>query len=174
MGPKIIKNKAGISQKVAPKTMLQLGSILDPTWLNFGRVLAPKLVPTWPQDALKIDSQNYQKTDHILDRFWNDFWWILASKLGPFLIHFWWVLGFFLALGAILGQDGAHSRPRAPLGPILDDFGPQLGGFWAPTCWILAGFWTHLVWFLMQFAGWLAGSLLGCLAPLVSCTKDHI
>ena len=173
MSPKIIKNRADMLQKVGSQTMLQLASILDPTWLHFGKVLAPNLVPTWPQDALKIHSQTQQKTNHILDRFWTDFWWILASKLGPFWVHFRWILGLFLALGAILGQHGAHSRPRAPPAPILDDFGPQLGGFWAPTCWILAGFWIHLVWFLMQFAGWLAGSLLGCLAPLVSCTKDH-
>ena len=69
MGPKIIKNRADILQKVGSQTMLQLASILDPTWVHFGRVLASKLVPTWPQDASKSDSQNHQKTDHILNRF---------------------------------------------------------------------------------------------------------
>ena len=69
MSPKIIKNQADMLQKVGSQTMLQLASILDPTWLHFGRVLAPNLVPTWPQDALKIHSQTQQKTNHILDRF---------------------------------------------------------------------------------------------------------
>ena len=88
LGFKIIKNRADVLQKVASTTMLQFGSILNQTWLNFGRVLAPKLVPIWPQVALKIDPEKYYKTDHILDRFWDDFWWILASKLGPFLVDF--------------------------------------------------------------------------------------
>ena len=61
MGPKIIKNRADILQKVGSQTMLQLASILDPTLHNFGRVLAPNLVPTWPQVALKIDPKNYKK-----------------------------------------------------------------------------------------------------------------
>ena len=69
MGPKIKKNRADIFQKVGSQTMLQLASILDPTWLHFGRVLALNLVPSWPQDALKIHSQTKQKTNHILDRF---------------------------------------------------------------------------------------------------------
>ena len=45
LGPKIIKNRADVFQKVASKTMLQLGSILEPTWLDFGRVLAAKFGP---------------------------------------------------------------------------------------------------------------------------------
>ena len=173
MCPKIIKNRADILQKVSSQTMLQLASILDPTWLHFGRVLAPKLVPTWPQDALKSHSQNHHKTDHIFDRLWHDFWWIWASKLAPFSVDFWWIFGFFLALGANLGQDGAQSRPREPPGPILDDFGPQLGGFWAPTCWILAGCWTHLVWFLMLLFSHKCQQ--GCFSCHThrSCTEDH-
>ena len=112
MGPKIIKNEAGISQKVAPKTMLQLGSILDPTWLNFGRVLAPKLGTSWQQVALKIDAKNDQKTYHILDRFWNDFtgFWppTWGSRGGP-RTHFW---KSFLAPGGFLGPSWAKMDPR--------------------------------------------------------------
>ena len=66
LGLKIIKNRADILQKVASKNMLQLGTILDPTWLNFGRVLAPKLGPTWPQVALKSDpktTKNQETSD---------------------------------------------------------------------------------------------------------------
>ena len=126
MGPKIIKNRADILQKVGSQTMLQLASILDPTWLHFGRVLAPKLVPTSPQDALKSHSQNHQKTDHILDRLWKDFWWILASKLEPFLVDFWWIFCFFLAFGANLGQDGAQGPTWSHFGAIFVDFGSNL------------------------------------------------
>ena len=69
MSPKIIKNRADILQKVGSQTMLQLASILDPTWLHFERILALNLVSTWPEDVLKIHSQTQQKTNHILDRF---------------------------------------------------------------------------------------------------------
>ena len=163
MSPKIIKNRTDILQKVGSQTMLQLASILDPTWLHFGRVLAPNLVPTWPQDALKIHSQTQQKTNHILDCLWNDFWWILASKSGPFLVLFWWISGFFVALGAILGQDGAHAvqerlRDRfwMILGPNLVDFAPQLAGFWLDFGPVLSDFWcSSLVgWLVLCLAAW--------------------
>ena len=85
---KTVKNVSYIQPEIASKTMFQFASVLEPNWLHFGRVLAPKLVPTSPQDTLKSHSQNHQKTDHILDRLWKDFWWILASKLGPFLVDF--------------------------------------------------------------------------------------
>ena len=145
--------------------MLQLASIFDPTWLHFGRVLASNLLPTWPQDALKTHSQNHQKTDHILNRLWNDFWWVLASMLGHFGCQVGTIFGRFLALGANLGQDAAQSRPRGPPGPILDDFKSLFGRFWNPTWWILAGFksilsdfwcfcggfWTSTCWMLAGF-----------------------
>ena len=69
LGLEIIKNRTDVLQKVASTTMLQFGSILNQTWLNFGRVLAPKLVPIWPQVALNVDPEKYDKTDHILERF---------------------------------------------------------------------------------------------------------
>ena len=78
MGPKIIKNRADILQKVGSQTMLQLASILDPTWLHFGRVLAPKLEPRWHQDALKTHPTTHQKKVRILNRLRTDFWWIFG------------------------------------------------------------------------------------------------
>ena len=106
LGPKIIKNRADVFQKVASKTMLQLGSILEPTWLDFGRVLAPKFGPNWSQVALKMDPKSDQKTDHILDRFWNDFtgFWppTWGSQRGPrtdFLESCWLLVPSW-------GQDG--------------------------------------------------------------------
>ena len=137
MGPKIIKNRADILQKVGSQTMLQLASILDPTWLHFGRVLAPKLVPTSPQDTLKSHSQNHQKTDHILDRLWKDFWWILASKLGPFLVDFLLLLGFW-------SQLGPRWRPE----PSKRASGTDFGGFGAPTWWIWGNNLLDFAWIL--------------------------
>ena len=59
MGPKTIKNASNILPKLATKTILQFGSILDPTWLHFGRALGAKLEPHWDQnglqDVLKFD-----------------------------------------------------------------------------------------------------------------------
>ena len=61
LSTKIYKNRPNILQKTAPKSMLQLGSILEPTWLHFGRVLGAKMGPSWLQMAPKIDPKNAQK-----------------------------------------------------------------------------------------------------------------
>ena len=58
---KTIKNVSNILPKLASKTMLQVRSILEPTWLHFGMVLAPKLEPSWHQDALKTHPTTHQK-----------------------------------------------------------------------------------------------------------------
>ena len=59
MGRKTIKNVSKILPKLATKTILQFGSILNPTWLHFGRVLGAKLEPKSDQnglqDVLKFD-----------------------------------------------------------------------------------------------------------------------
>ena len=59
MGRKTIKNVSKILLKVATKTILHFGSILNPTWLHFGRVLGAKLEPksdqNGVQDVLKLD-----------------------------------------------------------------------------------------------------------------------
>ena len=46
LGRKTIKNGSNILPKLASKTMLQIRAILEPTWLHFGMVLAPKLEPS--------------------------------------------------------------------------------------------------------------------------------
>ena len=51
----IHKKRPSIFQKIALKSMLQLGSILEPTWLHFGRVLGAKREPSWLQMVSKID-----------------------------------------------------------------------------------------------------------------------
>ena len=59
MGRKTIKNVSKILPKLATKTILQFGSILNPTWLHFGGVLGAKLEsksdPYGLQDVLKFD-----------------------------------------------------------------------------------------------------------------------
>ena len=53
--------------------MLQLGSILEPIWFHFGKVLGAKMGPSWLQMPSKIDSKNNSKNYHILDGFKTDF-----------------------------------------------------------------------------------------------------
>ena len=76
---KINKNRANILHKTIVQTMPQFGSILDPTWLHFGKVLAAKLGQCWHQVALKTNPKTNQKIDGIFHRFQIDFCWILAS-----------------------------------------------------------------------------------------------
>ena len=69
--------------------MLQVGSILEPTWPYFGRVVGAKLGPTWAQVAPKPHLKSDQKNDYLLDLLWDDFWCILAPKLGGKLGRSW-------------------------------------------------------------------------------------
>ena len=59
MGRKTIKNVSKILPKLATKTILQLGSIFNPIWVHFGRILGAKLEPksdqNGVQDVLKFD-----------------------------------------------------------------------------------------------------------------------
>ena len=103
--------------------MLQFWSILEPTWLYFGRVLGAKMGPRWHQIYLKIDLQINQKIDHISDRSWNRFWSILGPKVAPKRGSKLSFFGFFRALGAILGPRWPKTPPRQLCGPILIDFG---------------------------------------------------
>ena len=70
---KINKNDAKILSKTAFKSTPQLGSILWPTWLHFGRVLGVKMDPSWHQIASKMALQIHPKNDHILNRSWDQF-----------------------------------------------------------------------------------------------------
>ena len=48
--------------------MLQLGSILEPTWLHFGRVLGGRDGANLAPNGSKTDPKNDQNNDHLLDR----------------------------------------------------------------------------------------------------------
>ena len=137
--------------KTPLKSTPQLGSILDPTWPHFGRVLGAKMGPSWHQIAPKIDLQINQKNDHLSDGSWDRFSSILGPKMAPKRGSKLLFLVFFEALGAILGprgppdpprprkspQDPPQEAPRTPprgllrpiLGPKLMDLGPQVGRF---------------------------------------------
>ena len=80
---KINKKGAKNPSKTSVKSTPQQRSILEPTWLHFGRVLGTKLKPSWHQIASKVDAKRYQKNDHLLDRSWEQFSWILASIWEP-------------------------------------------------------------------------------------------
>ena len=53
MGRKTIKNVSKILPKLATKTILQFGSILNPTWLHFGMVLGAKLKSKSDQNRIQ-------------------------------------------------------------------------------------------------------------------------
>ena len=55
---KINKNGAKIPSKTSVKSTSQQGSILEPTWLHFGKVLGAKLGPSWHKIAPKVDTKN--------------------------------------------------------------------------------------------------------------------
>ena len=69
----INKHRPNIFQKTPLKSMLQVGSNLEPTWLHFGSVLDAEMGPNWLQMGKKIDSKNNAKSDHHLDRLRIDF-----------------------------------------------------------------------------------------------------
>ena len=57
LGRKTIKNVSTILRKLATKTILQFGSILDPTWL----ILGGFWVPSWSQVSTKIEKNGVSK-----------------------------------------------------------------------------------------------------------------
>ena len=81
--------------------VISLDCLLDglwtPTWLHFGRVLAPKLKPNWHQVAPKIYPKSKQKNDHPLDRQLVP----TSPQLGPNLAQ----------LGSNLAQLGLNLIP---------------------------------------------------------------
>ena len=145
--PKSIKNRS----KNQSKNWYNFWSILEPTWLHFGEVLGAKLGPSWHQNRSKKLSKNQSNVASILFRFFIDFGAQHAPK-PPHMAQFWlqigsqegvtnvWTWQHFELLGDLgpkMGQDGPKTPPRRPKGPILMDFGLQLGGFWDPTWWFL-------------------------------------
>ena len=79
----IHQNRPNILQKTALKSMLRLRSILEPTWLHFGRVLGVKMEPRWHEIAPKIDPKIKRKNDHLLDRPKTDFWTFWSPTWPP-------------------------------------------------------------------------------------------
>ena len=55
LSTKIDKNRPNILQKTAPKSMLQLGSILEPTWPHFVPQNPPKMKPSGLQNRSKLE-----------------------------------------------------------------------------------------------------------------------
>ena len=129
LSTKTDKKLLNILLKTASKSMLQLGSILEPTWLHFGRVLGVKMWPSWLQLALKIDPKNDTKNDHLLYRLKIDFWWILGPNLVPKRGKHYSDFGAFFDLGALLGPRCPLNSSKRPLGSDFTDFGLQLGSF---------------------------------------------
>ena len=83
---KINKNAANNPSKTTLKSTSQLASILQPTWLHFGRVLGAKLEPSWHQIAPKVDPKSDPKkrspSRWPLDGFLIDFGFQLGSQEG--------------------------------------------------------------------------------------------
>ena len=149
---KINKNWTNIHQKTTLKSMLQFWSILEPTWLYFGRVLGVKMGPRWHQIASKIDPKIDQKNDQLLDRPKIDFWSILGSNLGGPGGSVGGPSGDFLGSWSSLGAKMSPRAPQDPprplqepswdrfltiLGSNLMVFIPNLNDFRPPTWWIL-------------------------------------
>ena len=70
---KINKNAAKSLSKTPLKSTPKLASILEPTWLHFGRALGTKLGTSCHKMASKIVPKRDQKNDHCLDRSWEQF-----------------------------------------------------------------------------------------------------
>ena len=127
LSQQINKKRSNIHQKTTLKSRPQLESILEPTWLHFGRVLGAKLGPSWHQIAPKNDPKNNQKTDHILYRFLDDFCSILDPTWTPTWGNQRLLCWFMLALGAILEPRWHLDRPRIPPGGPQDRFWTDFG-----------------------------------------------
>ena len=109
---KINKNGANSPSKTTLKSTSQLASILQPTWLHFGRVLASKLEPSWDKKPPKPDVKTNQKNNRFLEGLWIDFWSILGSMLEGLGRFFCGFFAFFWLLVGSPGQDGSKTSPR--------------------------------------------------------------
>ena len=93
----------------------------EPTWLHFGKAWGIETGLSWHQIGPKRDLQIDPKNDHILDRFWIQFWSILdlsmAPKRGPknFFFH------VILALEPAWGPGWVQDSPRSSKIPVLVD-----------------------------------------------------
>ena len=111
----------------------QLGLKMSPFWEGFGCQDGAKILKKSILDL----SKNYIKKYVVLEAQKIDFGPILASKTppqeGPQKLGF----GVFFGPGRVLGPRWPQDPPKGLPRPIFLDFGPQLGGFWTPSWWIL-------------------------------------
>ena len=155
LGQKINKKQSKINQKTDFESTPKLESILEPTWLHFGKVFGAKMGPSWDQISPKINLQMYQTNDIILARSWDQFWASLGPNLAPKRRNFCLQIRAFKVLGTILGPRCPQDPPKTlqdpprPLQEALQD------RFSAPSSWILGSMWvdvcTNLEWFLVLF-----------------------
>ena len=83
---KINKNGANILSETPLKSTLQLGSILHPTWLHFGRFLEVKMEPNSLQDVFKMQSFFHSFFDIVFYLFFPNLaptWPQLGPNLAP-------------------------------------------------------------------------------------------
>ena len=111
---KINKTWSNIHQKTTLKSMLQFWSILEPTWLYFGKVWGAKLEPKWYQIALKIDPNIDQKKWSPFGSSQNR-----SSDFGPQLggsrgVQWESVVRLFGLLKLSWSQEDPKSPPRSP------------------------------------------------------------
>ena len=148
LSQQINKKRPNIHQKIPLKSTPQLGSILAPTWLHFGKVFGAKMGLSWHQIGPKLDFQIDQKIDYISDRSWDRFWSILGLKMGPNRVTKLLLFGVFFVLGAILGLRRPQDPPKSPQDRFLIDFWSIFywflidfwsffNNFWAPSWWVL-------------------------------------
>ena len=113
--------------------MLQFGLILEPTWLDLGRVWVVKMGPGWHQIAPKIypkiDQQKLSPFGSSQDRFVND----LGPQLGGSRGVLWGSVGRLFGLLSSLGTKMMPRAPKIPQDPSKRPLGIDFRRFWAPT-----------------------------------------
>ena len=153
--------------------MLSVASILQPTWVHFGTVLAPILDPSWLQNSAK----NRCHLVSIFGRLFVD----IGTKLVPNLGRKMFVLLTYVSFWGHLGAKMAPGPPKSLSGSILyrfwTDFKPILDKFsrimdrFLSSLVIIFRFISGL--FVCWFAGWLACwtvvALLGWFVALLLC-----
>ena len=135
-------NKHGpkINHKTALKSTPQLGSILEPTWLHFGRVWGSKMGPSWTKSLQKSIFKSIKKlslSESLLGPIFIDFGLQNRPQEGAPEITFRHFFSSWSHLGPKIPQDLPKSpqdppqeHPGLPNTSILEDFAPQLDGFW--------------------------------------------
>ena len=128
-----------------------------PTWIDFGRILAPKLEPSWDEMCIKSNPKTNQKIDFFLEGFQFDFGWILVPSWDPRGGVTW--NAFWVSWGVL--ARWSQEAPRAPQTThwcfviFLVDFWQSFGRFLFES------------WCVGVLGCWLPGSLFGLFAQLV-------